>query len=113
MRHDQCGHSADTLSCACSDVQVAMLPALALVAAMQPINSIVFVGDGAFQGAKDFQYLAVSTGFASAVAAGYMLSSDASLPSVWQSLLLLQVLRAATLLARFSGKVQAFGGSRL
>jgi Na+-driven multidrug efflux pump len=86
---------------------------LVLIAAIQPVNSIVFVGDGAFQGAKDFRYLAASTALASALAAAYMVQGDGSLPSVWKALVILQAVRAATLLARYTRKVTVFGGAPL
>jgi Na+-driven multidrug efflux pump len=97
----------------CRLVEEAALPALALVAVMQPINAAAFVGDGVFQGAQDFSYLAASMGLACFVATGVIVSTGGSLSDVWLSLLLLQVGRAVALGARYADLVPWFGGSPL
>eukprot|EP00958_Prasinococcus_capsulatus_P003215 scaffold299_cov343-Prasinococcus_capsulatus_cf.AAC.8 len=41
-------------------VQDASMAPIMLIALLQPLNALVFVGDGVFQGAGDFGYLAVA-----------------------------------------------------
>ena len=91
---------------------------LRLVAALQPLNAAVFVGDGVLQGAADFDYLAMAMAAAAAPAlislaavgtggggeavegtAGLM--GATGLAGVWRSMAALQVGRAATLAARY------------
>lgn len=91
---------------------------LRLVAALQPLNAAVFVGDGVLQGAADFDYLAIAMAAAAAPAlislaavgtggggeavegtAGLM--GATGLAGVWRSMAALQVGRAATLAARY------------
>jgi len=79
---------------------------LRLVAALQPLNAAVFVGDGVLQGAADFDYLALAMAAAAAPALGSLAvtgAAGAGLDSVWQSMALLQVGRAGTLAARYWG----------
>ena len=93
---------------------------LRLVAALQPLNAAVFVGDGVLQGAADFDYLATAMAAAAApalvslaaVGAGAGAGGEAvegsvglmgatGLAGVWRSMAALQVGRAATLAARY------------
>lgn len=97
----------------CREVQDAAAPALFIVAAMQPFNALSFVGDGIFQGAKDFQYLAAAMAVACATAGTAMAVGDGSLSTVWTSLAVLQVLRGAAIVARYADIVPCFGGSPL
>lgn len=97
----------------CREVQNAAIGALGIVAAMQPLNAIVFVGDGVFQGAADFQYLATGMLIACGVSAGVMLSGHGSLPEVWQALFGLQAARAVAISLRYANLVPLFGGSPL
>lgn len=80
---------------------------------MQPVNAIVFIGDGVFQGAADFQYLALSMCVACALASLGMLTLDQSLASVWMAILLLQVGRAASAASRYLNLVPLAGPSPL
>ena len=70
------------------------------VAAMQPLNALVFVADGLFMGAERFGYLAGAM-VASAALAGALLLAVAplgwGLPGVWWSLTAFMAARAATL----------------
>lgn len=97
----------------CSEVQATAAPALVIVAAMQPFNALAFVGDGVFQGAKDFQYLAAAMAVACAAAAATMSSGDGSVESVWAALAVLQVLRGAAVAVRYINIVPGFGDSPL
>lgn len=97
----------------CREVQSATIGALGIVAAMQPLNAIVFVGDGVFQGAADFQYLAVGMLAACGLSAGAMLTGHGSLPEVWQALMGLQAARAVAISLRYANVVPFFGGSPL
>lgn len=89
------------------DADVAALagPLLVAVALLQPINGLVFVGDGILQGATDFTYLAYAMGLAVALSLltleqGIVPLND-SLAGIWAVVALLQVLRAAGLAARY------------
>lgn len=92
---------------------------LRLVAALQPLNAAVFVGDGVLQGAADFDYLAmamaasaapallllsrVGSGVETDIAAGVdaEVVSATALTGVWQSMSALQLGRAGTLSWRY------------
>lgn len=97
----------------CRDIQAAAADAMLVLAAMQPLNAITFVGDGIFQGAADFRYLAVSMAVACSAGAGSMLLAGDTLQSVWLSLLLLQLFRALAIGARYEDALPVFGGSPL
>ena len=105
---------------------------LRLVAALQPLNAAVFVGDGVLQGAADFDYLAMAMA-ASAAPALLLLSrvgaggetdiaagvdaevvSATALTGVWQSMSALQLGRAGTLSWRYfvDGKSPVAVGER-
>ena len=78
-----------------------------LIAVLQPLNAAIFVGDGVFQGAADFGFLAFAMLF-SAVPAVVSLGlegfrSQHDLNTIWRSMALLQLGRAATLSARYWG----------
>jgi hypothetical protein len=80
---------------------------LDLVAALQPLNAAVFVGDGVLQGAADFDYLAAAMAVSAAPALS-MLSgvgegqeAAAGLGVVWRAMAALQIGRAATLAMRY------------
>ena len=100
------------------DIAAAAEGPLRLVAALQPLNAAVFVGDGVLQGAADFDYLATAMAAAAApalislaaVGAGaggeavegsVGLMGATGLAGVWRSMAALQVGRAATLAARY------------
>ena len=105
---------------------------LRLVAALQPLNAAVFVGDGVLQGAADFDYLAmamaasaapallllsrVGSGLESDIAAGVdaEVVSATALTGVWQSMSALQLGRAGTLSWRYwlDGKSPVAVGER-
>ena len=80
---------------------------------MQPFNALAFVGDGVFQGAKDFQYLAAAMAVACGAAVAGMARGDGSLQSVWAALALLQALRGAAIAVRYADVVPGFGASPL
>ena len=88
--------------------------AMLLVAVLQPLNGLVFVGDGVFQGALDFSYLAVSMAFASAAALFVLGGVTAAAPhgaaaaaaltpfeTIWAAFAVLQVGRAAGIFWRY------------
>ena len=92
------------------DVVVSMASsAMMLVALLQPLNGLVFVGDGIFQGALDFSYLAASMAFASAAALAVLGSITGqvislSLPPfnlIWAAFAVLQVGRAVGIFWRY------------
>jgi putative MATE family efflux protein len=78
---------------------------LLFVAAMQPVNAVVFVLDGVLMGAGDMRYLAVSTVLAAALflaAAGGLVATGAGLGWLWAAIggLMLARLLALTLRVR-------------
>mmetsp|Transcript_15870 Transcript_15870/g.24699 ORF Transcript_15870/g.24699 Transcript_15870/m.24699 type:complete len:86 (-) Transcript_15870:60-317(-) len=75
---------------------------------MQPINALVFVGDGVLQGSEDFGYLSKAMAVASVAALGVLLNGQ-GIENVWAALIVLQVTRAAGLGWRYYGG-QAAGG---
>jgi hypothetical protein len=97
----------------CREVQLAAVPAFQVVAIMQPLNAIAFVGDGVFQGAKDFNYLAAVMAAACAATIAVMLTGNGSLVHVWVALALLQGGRAVGVIARWTGLHAGFGASPL
>jgi Na+-driven multidrug efflux pump len=86
---------------------------LVIVGMMQPVNAAVFVGDGVFQGAADFQYLAIAMLLACGVAAIALVSGDGSLSDVWKALLALQLARGAAITLRYVDAVPWPGQSPL
>ena len=112
------GPIVPTLFTSDPDIAAAAEGPLRLVAALQPLNAAVFVGDGVLQGAADFDYLATAMAAAAApalislaaVGAGaggeavegsVGLMGATGLAGVWRSMAALQVGRAATLAARY------------
>ena len=94
------------------DVVVSMASsAMMLVALLQPLNGLVFVGDGIFQGALDFSYLAASMAFASAAALAVLGSITGHTPLIpfslppfnliWAAFAVLQVGRAVGIFWRY------------
>ncbi len=73
---------------------------MAFVVWMQPLNALVFVGDGIFMGLQSFRFLAVQM-LLSAAAAGTVLALVVpmgwGLPGVWWGLVALMIARAVTL----------------
>lgn len=92
-----------------ASVALAVAPLLTYVAVMQPLNSLVFVGDGILQGSKDFGYLAGAMVVASAAALGVLGTGDGSLETVWRALIALQGARAVGLAWRYFGGTAAGG----
>lgn len=85
-----------------------------VVAAMQPLNAIAFIGDGVYQGAKDFGYLAAATATACLAASLIMVTGDGALVHVWQALAVLQAGRGLGVSARWLGlNLWGFGPSPL
>lgn len=85
------------------EVQALVEHLLVYVALMQPLNALVFVGDGIGQGSGDFGYLSRAMLAAGSCALASLLWRDASLDVVWQGLVCLQVGRALGLGWRFYG----------
>jgi Na+-driven multidrug efflux pump len=97
----------------CRAIQVAAVQGIVVVAAMQPLNAVVFIGDGVFQGATDFLYLALSMALACGLSAGIMLVGGGGLQDVWIALFALQLLRTVAVAARYADAVPVLGGSPL
>lgn len=87
----------------CRSVQTACIPAIRVVAAMQPLNAVAFVGDGVYQGAKDFTYLAAVMAGTCSVAAVLMVTGDGTLVHVWIALAVLQAGRGLGVTLRWLG----------
>ena len=79
-----------------------------IVALLQPLNGLVFVGDGIFQGALDFSYLAIAMSLASAVAllvlGSIKVMSAPSFSMIWIAITVLQCGRALGLGWRYFNK---------
>ncbi len=78
----------------------AVLLVLSFVAALQPLNGLVFVGDGIYMGAERFGYLAKAMLVSAGGAATVLLlvrPMGWGLPGVWWGIVALMLLRAATL----------------
>lgn len=88
-----------------AEVVAAAQGVLPIVAAAQPISGLVFVFDGIFIGAADFEFVALSVMIACGIAEATMLSRGGGLSGVWQCLVMLQVGRAVGLGLRYSGTV--------
>lgn len=87
---------------------------LVWVAALQPVNGVVFVLDGVLIGAGDLRFLAVAMVGAAAVFVPAVLAVgalDLGVGWVWASLGLLMVTRLVALGARFSGDAWAVTGA--
>lgn len=97
----------------CRAIQVVAAQGIVVVAAMQPLNAVVFIGDGVFQGATDFLYLALSMAVACGLSAGAMLVGGGGLQDVWIALFALQLLRTVAVAARYADAVPVLGGSPL
>ncbi|MGI9120175.1 MAG: MATE family efflux transporter [Acidimicrobiales bacterium] len=88
---------------------------LVFVAALQPVNAVVFVLDGVLIGAGDMRYLAWAMAGAAVVfvpAAGAVLALGWGIGWLWACLGLLMVTRAAALGWRFAGGAWAVEGAR-
>ena len=84
-----------------------------LVAALQPVNAVVFVLDGVLIGAGDLRFLARAMLGALVVyapAAWAVGVFDLSLPALWGALALLMAVRLATVTWRFAGSAWAVTG---
>lgn len=94
------------------EVIALVLAVFPFVAAMQPLNALVFVWDGVFMGVEDFAYLAwamlISAGTAAAVLL-LVVPMGWGLTGVWWALVLLMGVRAVTLAVRYwpAGRVFA------
>ena len=87
---------------------------LLIVAALQPLNAVVFVLDGVLIGAGDLRFLAWAMAGAAATfvpAAGFVLVLGWGIGWLWASLGLLMATRAAALLWRFAGNRWAVEGA--
>lgn len=83
----------------------AVLSVFPFVAAMQPLNALVFVWDGIFMGAEDFRYLAKAmVGSAAAAAAVLLLVLPMGwgLTGVWWGIAALMGVRLLTLAGRYA-----------
>lgn len=89
------------------DVNDLVVSALAILALIQPLGALVFVGDGVYLGAGAFNFLALATGV-SAMAAAVMLllvpGAGWGLVGVWWSIAVLIGLRGAAFLGRIAVK---------
>ena len=95
-------------------VLAAVAALLPFVAAMQPLNALVFVWDGVFVALQDFGFLAVAMLVSAAVAAallGAVLPLGWGLPGVWWALVGLMAARAATMGWRYRPSGRAFEGT--
>ncbi len=92
-------------------VILAVAGVLPFVAAMQPLNALVFVWDGIYMGVEDFGYLAVAM-VASAVVAAVLLALVLplgwGLHGVWWALVGLMVARGVTMAWRYRPAVGLF-----
>jgi putative MATE family efflux protein len=83
-----------------------VLPVLLIVAAMQPLNAVVFVLDGVLIGAGDSRYLALAMLGATAVFVPAALAVNAfggGLIALWGALTLFMIARAVGMGSRYSG----------
>ena len=98
-----------------NDVTVVRLTAdvLWMVAALQPVNAIVFVLDGVLIGAGDMRFLARAMLGAAALfvpAALTVGAADLGLPALWGAIALLMAARLVAVGARFAGSAWAVTG---
>ena len=91
-----------------SSVRALAVRLLWIVAAMQPLNAVVFVLDGVLIGAADVAYLAAAMGAAAVFvflpAAAIVLRARAGVLWLWAAIVLLMLGRCAGVGARFAGK---------
>jgi Na+-driven multidrug efflux pump len=83
-----------------------VLPVLLIVAAMQPVNGVVFVLDGVLIGAGDSRYLAVAMLCATAIFVPAAVAVDAlggGLVALWGALTLFMLARLAGMGRRYLG----------
>ncbi|EKX48780.1 hypothetical protein GUITHDRAFT_68515 [Guillardia theta CCMP2712] len=81
---------------------------LLYISVMQPINALVFVGDGILQGSEDFAFLTKAM-FVAAASSLLVLLAGEGIDGVWSGLVVLQVMRAAGLGWRYYGGKAAGG----
>jgi putative MATE family efflux protein len=89
---------------------------LLFVAAMQPLNGVVFTLDGVLIGAGDMRFLAVAMMIPFAVfapLAGLVLFTDSGIGSLWSALFVFMAVRAVTLVVRFHGRTWQRTGARI
>lgn len=82
------------------DTVAALLDVYVFVALLQPLNGLVFVGDGIYMGAEAFSYLAkamVGTALVAATVLGFVVPMNWGLSGVWWGITLLMVGRLLTL----------------
>lgn len=87
-----------------ADVRAAASEVLWVVAALQPLNAIVFVLDGILIGAGDSRYLAVAMAAATLVylpVAGLVVALDGGLLALWGALAVFMVARLVGMAGRF------------
>ncbi len=87
-------------------VVAALLAIFPFVAAMQPLNSLVFIWDGIFIGLEDYRYLAGAMILASLVGIGCFLlviPLDLGLSGIWWGMVILMLARIGTLAYRYWG----------
>lgn len=80
-------------------MQAAAAVPLQYVAAMQPVNALVFLADGVVTGAGDFGFTAAAMAASSSAAAVGIAASGGELGGVWAGLTVLQVVRGASMAA--------------
>ena len=82
------------------DTVAALLDIYLFVALLQPLNGLVFVGDGIYMGAEEFSYLAkamIGTALAAALVLGLVGPMGWGLAGVWWGITVLMVGRLGTL----------------
>lgn len=82
------------------DTVAALLDIYLFVALLQPLNGLVFVGDGIYMGAEEFRYLAkamIGTAAAAALVLGLVRPMGWGLVGVWWGITVLMVGRLGTL----------------
>ena len=90
----------------------AVLGVFPFVAAMQPLNALVFVWDGILMGAEDFRYLAQAMLLSAAGAAAVLLlvvPMGWGLTGVWWGIAVLMVARLLTLAGRYAWRGETLG----
>ena len=96
------------------DTIAALLDVYLFVALLQPLNGLVFVGDGIYMGAEEFPYLAkamIGTALAAATVLGLVVPMGWGLPGVWWGITTLMVGRLATLAVPY-GRRRLFAEQR-
>jgi len=77
---------------------------LPFVIAMQPLNALVFVGDGIYMGAEEFRFLAaqmVASALAACAVLLFVVPMGWGLQGVWWGIVALMLVRAGTLAGRY------------